>query len=147
MIKFSRSTNYPGGKVMYELQLTYVLSQVLEQTTEQWNNLLKTSALIKIARRYELKACFARFIWASLQMQEAVTAEKWESNVRVGSIITPKPLTESVVKRSLPRNESLKLSGLQIICRLLKTMSFVFSASKGDSSQSRLHWYEWIECR
>ena len=54
--------------------------------------------MIKIARRSELKACFARFIWASLEIQEAERAERWQSNVRVGSNITPKSLTESVGK-------------------------------------------------
>ena len=63
-----------------------------------------------------------RFIWASLEIQEAERAERWQSNVRVGSNITPKSLTESVGKSFLPRKESLKLSGLQIICRLSNTI-------------------------
>ena len=64
---------------------------------------------------------------ASLEIQEEVRAEIWQSNVRVGSNITPKSLTESVGKSSFLRKESLKLSGVQIICQLPNTMSFVSS--------------------
>ena len=49
-----------------------------------------------MARKSKLKACFARFVWGSLEIHEAVRAEIWQSNVRVGSNITPKSLTESV---------------------------------------------------
>ena len=54
-------------------------------------------------------------------MQEAVRAEIWESNVRVLRIkyYSLVLITESAGKSSLPRNESLKLSDLQ--------MSFVLS--------------------
>ena len=58
---------------------------------------------------------------------DELRAEIWQSNVRVGSNITPKSLTESVGKSSLHKKESLKLSGLQIICQLPNTMSFVLS--------------------
>ena len=54
------------------------------------------SALIKIARKSKLKECFAQFVWGSLETHKAVRAEMWQSNVRVGSNITPKSLTKSV---------------------------------------------------
>lgn len=65
----------------------YFCQMCLKRLWSSKKSLLKTRALIIITSRFELKACFAQFIWATLEMQEVIRAVIWQSNAMQGAVI------------------------------------------------------------
>ena len=101
--------------------------EVLLQTEEQWNSLLKTNALIMIIKVRLSKQCLTRFIWPSLDIQEATVAVTWWSKVKLVSSITPRSLAVSTGASCFPRNDSLKSRVSETPSLLPQTKSFVLS--------------------